>query len=165
MSIRFDPRLIETIAADLRDILGDDFDEATFLDTLDGETDALDIADALIARLQESEALSAAAKAQADALAARANRLKSRGAAYKAQMLKLLDAIGRKKLERPAATITRRSGSLSVLITDESSVPSQLCKVVKQPDKTAIRRQIEAGEDVPGARLERGADGVTVRVS
>ena len=165
MNIRFDPRLIETIAADLRDILGDDFDEATFLDTLDGETDALDIADALIARLQESEALSAAAKAQADALAARANRLKSRGSAYKAQMLKLLDAIGQKKLERPAATISRRSGSLSVRITDESSVPSQLCKVVKQPDKTAIRRQIEAGEDVPGACLERGADGVTVRVS
>ena len=165
MNARFDPRLIETVAAELRDMLGEDFDESTFLDSLDGETDALDVADALIAGMQDAEALATAAKAQADALKARADRLKARSAAYKGRMLTLLDAIGQKKLERPAATISRRTGSLSVQITDEASVPSQLCKIVQTPDKTAIKKQLEAGEDVPGATLERGADGVTVRVS
>ena len=164
MNMRFDPRLIETVAAELRDMLGEDFDESTFLDSLDGETDALDVADALIAGMQDAEALAAAAKTQADALRARADRLKARSAAYKGRMLTLLDAIGEKKLERPAATISRRAGSLSVQITDEASVPSQLCKIVQTPDKTAIKKQLEAGEDVPGARLERGADGITVRM-
>ena len=165
MNARFDPRLIETVAAELRDMLGEDFDEDAFLDTLDGETDALDVADALIAGMQNAEALAAAAKAQADAIKARADRLKDRSMAYKGRMLTLLNAIGQKKLERPAATISRRTGSLSVQITDEASVPSQLCKIVQTPDKTAIKKQLEAGEDVPGAALERGADGVTVRVS
>ena len=165
MNARFDPRLIETVAAELRDMLGEDFDESTFLDSLDGETDALDVADALIAGMQDAEALATAAKAQADAIKARADRLKARSAAYKGRMLTLLDAIGQKKLERPAATISRRTGSLSVQITDEASVPSQLCKIVQTPDKTAIKKQLEAGEAVPGAELARGEDGVTVRVS
>lgn len=165
MTIRFDPRIVETIAADLRDMLGDDFDDATFLDTLDGETDALDIADKLIAAMQDADALAAAAKAQADALTARASRLKARSAAYKAQMLTLLQATGQKKLERPAATISRRAGSLSVQIVDAENVPTQLCRITRTPDKAAIKRQIDAGEDVPGARLERGPDGLTVRVA
>lgn len=164
MNMRFDPHLIETVAAELRDMLGEDFDEETFLNTLDGETDALDVADALISGMQDAEALAVAAKTQADALKARSDRLKARSAAYKGRMLTLMDAIGQKKLERPAATISRRAGSLSVQITDEASVPSQLCKVVTTPDKTAIKKQLEAGEDVPGARLERGPDGVTVRL-
>lgn len=165
MNARFDPRLVETIAAALRDMLGEDYDDETFLDTLDGEADVLDIVDRLIAGMRDAEALSAAAKTQADALASRAARLKARSAAYKAQMLTLLDAIGQKKLERPAATVSRRSGSLSVQIVDPDSVPSQLCRVTTTPDKTAIKKQLEAGEDVPGARLERGPDGVTVRVA
>ena len=165
MNARFDPRLIETVAAELRDMLGEDFDESTFLDSLDGETDALDVADALIAGMQDAEALATAAKAQADALKARADRLKARSAAYKGRMLTLLDAIGQKKLERPGATISRRTGSLSAQITDEASVPSQLSKIVQTPDKTAIKKQLEAGEAVPGAELARGEDGVTVRVS
>jgi hypothetical protein len=162
---RLDPGHVQRIADDLRAMLGDDFDPDTFLDTLDGETDALDIADKLIAEMQAADALADAAKAQADALASRAARLRARSHAHKAQFLPLLDAIGVKKLERPAATISRRQGSMSVQIIDPASIPSQLCKIVATPDKTAIKAQIEAGVDVPGARLERGPDGVTVRVA
>ncbi|MFP4239818.1 MAG: siphovirus Gp157 family protein [Rhodosalinus sp.] len=164
MNIRPDLTLIERIAAMLRDELGDDYDDDTFLDTLDGETDALDIADALIASMQDDEALAAATKEQADALAFRARRIGARAATKKRALLSVIDAIGVKKLERSRATVIRRNGSLSVQITDETAVPSQLCKVVRTPDKTAIKRQIEAGEDVPGATLARGPDGVTVRV-
>lgn len=157
---------IAGMAADLRDALGDDFDAETFLDTLDGETDALDIADTLIRDMQEAEALAAATKALADDYAARAKRIGDRPRAIKAALLHLLDAIGEKKLERPAATVSRRAGSLSVKITDADAVPSQLCtvKTVTAPDKAAIKAQIDAGEVVPGAELVRGDDTVTVRV-
>ena len=88
------------------------------------------------------------------------------GEAFRAQMLKVMDAMGIKKLDRPRATISKRAGSLSVRITDEASIPTQLCtvKTITAPDKKAIRAQIEAGETVPGAELAQGADGVTVRV-
>lgn len=154
---------IQGIAVELREALGDDFDEQTFLDTLDGETDYLDLADALIRDMQEAEALAAATKALADEYAARAKRISERPTAIKRALLTLLDAAEVKKLERPAATISRRTGSLSVRIVNADDVPRQLCKVSYTPDKTAIRKQIEDGEDVPGAVLERGADGVTVR--
>jgi hypothetical protein len=163
MNMRTDLTLIERIAAMLRDDLGDDYDDETFLDTLDGETDALDIADHLIASMQDDEALATATKEQADALAARSRRIGGRAATKKRALLAVIDAIGVKKLERPRATVSRRAGGLSVQISDEAAVPSQLCKVVRTPDKTAIKRHIEAGEDVPGARLERGPNGVTVR--
>lgn len=159
--------LIAAVSSELMDMLGDDFDADTFWDSLDGETDALDIADRILSHMQQDAALAAAAKAQADALAMRAERLGEREKAHKAALLALLDATGQKKLERPLATVSRRTGSLSVRITDETSIPSQLCtvKTTTAPDKTAIKKQIEAGETVPGAELVRGDDSVTVRIA
>jgi len=152
------------VADMIRDMLGEDFDDATFWDTLDGETDAGDILDRLIWNAQSDQTLADSLKEHEAALRARRQRMESRIAAAKAGMLAVLDAANAKKAERPCATVSRRSGSLSVKITDEASVPTQLCKVVTTPDKTAIKKQLEAGEDVPGAELVRGDDGLTVRV-
>lgn len=156
---------VQAVAADLRDMLGEGFDEATFLDTLDGETDALDVADRLIEEMMQAEALASAAMVRSVQLRDRANRLDARSDAFKARLGDLMDAMGLRKLERPQATLSRRSGSLSVHITDEASIPTQLCKVVRSPDKAAIRKSIEAGEPVPGAELVRGPDSLTVRVA
>lgn len=166
MNVQANIPLISQISETLAEMLGDDFDAETFWDTLDGETDVLDIADRIIARMQDDAALSAASKSLADDLAARAKRLGERQVAHKAALLRLLDATGQKKLERPAATISKRVGSVSVRIVNEADIPSQLCtvKTVTTPDKTAIKKQIEGGEKVPGAELVRGDDTVTVRV-
>ena len=79
-------------------------------------------------------------------------------------MFRVLDATGEKKVERPGATLSRRPGSLSVSIDDERLIPSQLTKTKVEPDKAAIKAQLQAGEDVPGASLQRGPDGITLRV-
>jgi hypothetical protein len=163
--MRLDPAHIARIADDLRALLGDDYDDQTFLDTLDGETDALEIAERLIAAMREAEAMSAAAKAQADALAARASRFAAAGAAHKAQLGPLLDAIGTRKLVLPAATVSRLAGRASVRIDAPDDVPTQLCRIRREPDKAAIKAALEAGEAVPGARLENGPDTVSVRVA
>jgi hypothetical protein len=52
----------------------------------------------------------------------------------------------------------------SVVIEDEASIPSQLCKVVKSPDKSAIKAALEQGEVVPGASLSAPSQTLTVRV-
>lgn len=155
--------LIEQVSETLLEALGDDFDPDAFWDTLDGETDALDIMDRLIARSQDDAALVEAIKAEEASLAKRRQRIAARVVATRGVMLTVLDATGQKKVERPRATISRRDGSLSVQITDEASVPSQLCKTTVTPDKAAIKKQLAAGETVPGAILVRGPDGVTVR--
>lgn len=164
MNIQPDLRLIETISAELTEMLGDDFDAETFWDSLDGETDATDIMDRLLASMRDDDALYEAAKAQADALSSRATRFADRAKAKKKMLGLILDAAGQKKAERPLGTVSRVAGRMSVQITDEASVPSQLCKTTVVPDKVAIKKHLEAGEAVPGAELVRGPDSVMVRV-
>lgn len=166
MNIRPDFNLIEQVSRQLVELLGDDFDADTFWDTLEGETNVMEVCDHVLASMQSDEALSDAIAAQIAALSARKSRIDGRGGALKRTLLTILDATGQKKLERPLGTVSRRAGSVSVRIIDEAEVPSQLCtvKTITAPDKTAIRKQIEAGELVPGAELVRGADSASVRV-
>lgn len=147
---------------------GDDRDdEPGFLDTLEGETDAMEIADYLIGGALDDDALAEAIKSEEAALSMRRKRVEDRAKAKRRAMLDLLDATGLKKMERPRATISRRAGSVRVEIDDESCVPTQLLtiKTTTSPDKEAIKAQIEAGSEVPGCSLVRGADGITLRVA
>lgn len=164
MNIRADVTLIEAVSRQLVEMLGEDFDPETFWDTLDGETDALDLIDHVLKSMQDDAALAGAARAQADELFSRARRIQSRADAKKASLKTILDATGQRKVERPRGTISKLAGRLSVSITDETAVPSQLCKTTVTPDKAAIKKQIEAGESVPGAELVRGDDTISVRV-
>lgn len=166
MNFRNEFSHIATVAAFIRDVLGSDQDEQAFLDTLEGETDAMDVADALIDKMQSDLALAEAIKAREAELADRRRRIEGRAAACKTSLGILLDAMGSAKLERPLATVSRRPGSLSVQILDEDAIPSQLrtVKTITAPDKAAIKAQIEAGEEVPGAALVRGDATVAVRV-
>lgn len=156
--------LIEAISAQLVADLGEDFDAATFWDTLDGETDAMDLIGRLIRERQEADAFAAANKALATEYSARSARMAQRKAALTKALGAILDATGQTKVAHPLATVSRTKGRQSVEITDEASVPSQLCRIVRSPDLVAIREQIEAGVDVPGAALRAGEPGLTVRV-
>lgn len=164
MNIRPDLKLIEAVSAYLLETLGDDFDAETFWTTLDGETDAEEIIDHLLASMQDDQSLAAAIKEQTADLTARQRRISARADAKKKTLKLILDATGQKKVERPRATVFKLAGRVSVNITDEASIPSQLCVVKKSPDKTAIKRQLDVGEAVPGAELVRGEDTVSVRV-
>ena len=142
-------------------------DEPGFLDTLDGATDAVDIADFLIDGILSDEALTEAIKVQEAALKSRRERIETRAKAKRRVAVELLEAAGLKKMERPRATISRLAGRVGVSITDEASIPSQLCvtKTITSPDKAAIKAQLEAGETVPGAALVRGPDSLSVRAA
>ena len=162
--MQFDPQTIRRWADEIRAELGEDLDTETFMDTLDGVTDAADIADRMIADMLAAEAMGEAIRGEISDLTARRDRYDARKDAFRRQLLSLLDATGEKKMERPRATISRRAGLPSVQITDEAAIPSQLCKTTVAPDKAAIKAQLLAGETVPGAQIVMGADGVTVRV-
>lgn len=156
--------MIEAVSSVLRDMLGEDFDADTFWDSLDGETDALDIVDAVLERHFADKALADATKAQAADLAARAKRIAERAEAHKKALMVVLNAAGEKKLERPLATVSKRAGSVSLSITDESAIPSQLTVTTVSPDKTAIRAALKEGEEIPGAELIRGPETISLRV-
>jgi hypothetical protein len=155
--------LIEAVAALLQPYADD---EDLYQDMIEGETDALDLLDSQIASMQNDEALAEAIKAQEANLKARRERIEWRADAHKKAALLIMNAAGLKKAERPRATISVRPGSVSVQITDEAEIPTQLMreKITRAPDKAAIKAQLEAGETVPGAELVRGAETISVRV-
>lgn len=140
-------------------------DEPGFLDTLAGETPIEEIADWLIAEIQQDEAFAVSLKAQEEAMHTRRVRLENRARVKRKLAVEMLEAAGLKKLERPRATLTRTAGRTRPDITDPDAIPSQLhiTKTITTPDTAAIKRLLEAGEDVPGARLVRGSDTLILR--
>lgn len=163
MNARLNLDLIERIAAELlpyRD------DEDVFIDTLDGETDAIAILDREIAAEQFDRAMVDAIEQQVATLKVRHDRIEARAQARRTVQRMILQAMDMRKVERPLATLSLVSGRVSVRITDEAAIPTQLLtvKTVTAPDKAAIKAQIEAGETVPGAELVRGDETLSVRV-
>lgn len=157
--------MIREAAADLAAYR--DEDEQAYFDTLDGETDAGDILDALLRDDARDRVLVDGIKAVEAQLKARRQRIEARQDTARIWMGRVLQAADLAKAERPIATVSVRDGAFSVQITDEAEVPRQLCTVkeVVTPDKKAIKAQIEAGVDVPGCALQRGLPVVTVRAS
>jgi len=146
----------------IRAMVGDD--EDCFLDTLDGETDAMDVLGKLIQERQEIQANEVAVKALAKTYQERAAKLNAKADAISQTIGHLLDAIGSKKVAHPLATVSRTKARQSVLVTNPEEIPTQLTKTKRSPDLAAIKEQLEAGEFVPGAEIKLGNPGVTVRV-
>jgi len=160
MYIKFEE--IREMADNIRLYTEDDQD--TFLDTLDGETDAMDILGKLVQERVEASIYEGAAKDLAATYTIRAKRLSARQDAISQTIGQLLDAMGEKKIMHPYATISRTKPRWSVRITDEADVPTQLMKVTTKPDLAAIKKQMEQGEIVPGCDINPGNPSITVRV-
>lgn len=160
-------RHIDELTNDLTDILvrfpelADDDDLRA--DVLEGETDL----HAVLERLHEIEVN---ASIMMDGITQRITDLRERKDRFghkvdvaRALMRKVLNRAELKKVELPEVTISLRGGSDSVHIEDPDAVPSQLCKTVVSPDKTAIKKALQQGEIVPGAVLVTGDETVSIR--
>ena len=139
-------------------------DEETFLDTLDGQTDFMDILERLARYRLEANAYEDAAKAMAETYTARAKRLAEKQTRLAQMIGDIMEAIGQDKIALPTATISRVKPRTKVQITDEAQIPTQLQRVKTSPDLPAIKKQLEQGEEVPGAELIQGQPSITVRV-
>ncbi|MDH5797845.1 MAG: siphovirus Gp157 family protein [Paracoccaceae bacterium] len=160
------PRLNVQMIAAVAEVLAPYREDGdAFWDSLDGETDILDIIDTLLDGVTMDDAMADAIKARMDDMSVRKFRLEARSAARRAAIGKLLEAAGMKSVERPAATVSVRSGRMQVVITDDAEIPTQLRAPPNPgaPDKGAIGKALGAGEYVPGAQHVRGPDIVTVR--
>lgn len=139
-------------------------DELLRLDTIEGETDALDIANRLARLFRHAEIMQDAIKSERAALATRQARYGNQADGAKAAILTLMKAMDQRKLELPAATVSLRAGSESVVVSDPEDLPQGYFKVARTADKAAIKAAIKGGDTIPGATLERSPETVSVRV-
>lgn len=143
--------------------LADDPD--TLNDTLEGITGARDAVWLLVKKAREDEhaveTLTTLIAGYQDRLSRYGRRAKSaRDAA-----LRMMQAIGDTKIERPEATISRSRGKPRVIIPDEAAVPDTYCVVKRSPNRTLIGALLRNNSNPPNwATLSEPEDVLTVRV-
>jgi hypothetical protein len=79
-------------------------------------------------------------------------------ASLKTYLKESMEACGISKIESPWFTLSIQKNPAAVDILDEDSLPDDFVEIVttRKIDKTAIKKAIESGAEVPGALLTRG---------
>lgn len=151
-----------TTLADLADMLNrlveevEHLDAETYNDTLEGVEGAFEVkAEKVVYAIRGIERRAELMREQLNRFRGRIVVVEENAKYLKTYLQHGLESAGKKALETPAFTIRLRK-STAVIITNEEDVPSQLMrtKTISDPDKTAIGKQLKAGEAVPGAELE-----------
>lgn len=163
---------IQLDAADLMSTISDMFaafpeletDDELKLDTLEGETDFGEVMTRILEIEREANSMMNAIDARIKDLDVRKSRQKRKQDAMKSLMLRIMKGAGVRSLPLIEATISVRNGSPSVVVYDEDSLPDEYFKTVKTPIKSDIGAALKNGAVVPGARVEVGADSITIRV-
>lgn len=138
-----------------------DLDEQTLSDTLDslsGEMETKAVNVAMFAR--NLEATAAAIKEAESAMSTRRKAIENRAASLRAYIQKAMEATGIKKIEGVHFALTLRANPPSVDVFDAAQVPATYMRQKPppppEPDKAAIKAALQAGQDVPGAKMTQG---------
>lgn len=136
-------------------------DEALRLDTIEGETNAYRIIERALEQRQEAEMMAGAVRAREVEMAGRRGRFERKSEAMKTLIRHIMKAARVDKLQLPEATLSISQSRSSVGIEDPNSLPQGFYKRVA--DKAAIKAAFDRGEDVPGAILVLGSEGLAIR--
>jgi hypothetical protein len=131
-------------------------DDAFLADIIEGETDAPAIMERLVIERTEALANSAAMDALAEKYTQISDRWTMRAESRRKLMGLVLDAVGMRKMQTPAGTVSVSPGRVSLALADDFVPPQGYARTRIEPDKAAIKAALEAGETMPGAELVTG---------
>jgi len=183
----------EAVIQQLRDLVGEDPDLDLLKDTVEGQTNLLETITAVVRQIGMDGAFETALKTYERDLAARRKRFEKRQETMRNFLAVAVDLVGSskkpgdpKRLELAEATLTLKATAPSLIITDESEVPTRF---FVQPDPVLDRKALldalkareavmkaratldpEAAkseppvEDIPGATLSNGGQTIQIRV-
>lgn len=156
------PQIIE-LAAQLHELCGDDAIALT--DTLEGCTDTIRAARSAVRIIQSNEALAEAAKEAGNRLLARAKDFESRGQRGRDALSHFMQEIAAPSLVLPEATVTLSAGRPSLSgDADPATLPDDLVKVERKPDRAKIKDAINAGRVIEGYSLSNARPRLQLRV-
>lgn len=159
---RLNGREIADLSRTIREACGED--DTAFVDTLDGETEAVDAARAVVRWIDVQEANAEAMKQLAKGYQARAKVLEERAGGGRRALLTFMQEIGQKTLPLPEATLSVRAGQASLVGDAEPmTLPGEFRRVKYEADMAAIKRHLENGGSLDGFALSNGAPSLTIR--
>lgn len=153
---------IAPLAAAIRELAGDD--DLAFVDTLDGETDAVRAASQAVRMVAAMETLEEAAKTLASRYSARAGDFGERSHRAREALAHFMQEIGEKKLVLPEGTVSLAAGQPSLVgEADVESLPPDYVRVTKSPDRVLIKKALADGYTVPGYSLSNAKPRLQIR--
>lgn len=153
-------REIENLIASFPELADD---ETLRADVVEGQTDAPAILARIVDRMLDAEAMASAIKTRIECLESRQKKFDRQGDAMRVLALRIMNAAQVRKMPLPDATLSISTRPGSVMITDQTALPSRFLRTRMEPNKTAIKEALEQGEQVPGAFLANGAETLSVR--
>jgi len=142
----------------LKDILAnDDTDWKEFLATAEESKFSDEDIDTALNQFDEWEMMLCGLKQKISELSNRQSRIKDRTASLKNFIIHMMEERGHNTLKKPSYTVSLKRLKHSVVIEDESEIPSKYFKVSEPTlDKKLINEDIKAGEDIPGTSVPTG---------
>jgi Siphovirus Gp157 len=137
-------------------------DEQLRADMLEGCTDYKEVLERLLKSEKHFDWLITGLSGHIQQLVERRNSLKDRRAGVRNIIMSVMGAANMRKAEFPIGSISIIKTGRSVQILDENLIPEELCRIKREPNKTAIKDALFAGEPVPGATLNNGSE--TIRI-
>lgn len=138
-------------------------DDPDFEQLVESECDALERIRRILRAARWAGGQAKAAKEIEADLKERRQRFEAKEETLRTIALQAMQTLGLPKLEAPDLTASITTKAPSVVIEDEEAIPTQLCRIKREPDKTAIKKALEQGENVPGASLSAPSQTLTVR--
>ena len=154
---------VAAVRAMLTEALGDDLDDQTIADTLEGETDAFEVIGRLLRRIGEDEAAAEQCRELAAMYTARVKRWQDRVTGSRAAIAHIMESAGIDKLPHPLATIGMRMGKPRRKVVNPDALPAAFRTIVPatwKPDMDAIN----AADIAPaGVETSNGQPILTIR--
>lgn len=154
-------------AADVQAVLNAHFDSETeAADTLEAVIGQFEVkAQSVTAYALNTDAEIKAIDEHIKHWQARKKALQNQSEQIKAYLLRQMQAAGIKEIKADNGTFTVKiaKNPPSVDVYDESLLPEHLLRVKTEPDKTAIKAALKAGEDVQGARMVTDGERLAIR--
>jgi len=137
-------------------------DEEFKMNVLEGETDFHRILTSLVRKAQFAGSIATGIAEEARRLGERKKRYERQEEFNRALIKEVMEIAEIRKVELPVATLSIGNKAASVIITDETLLPDNLVRIKREPNKTEIKKALEAGP-VAGAMLSNGGTTLMVR--
>lgn len=133
-------------------------DEEFKVDVLEGQTDAIEALDWLVAQIRNAGTIQDAIDLRIKDLDKRKDRFEMREKAYRRLALQIMEAADLRKLQLPEATLSVRPAQPHVVLVHPDLIPPEYWRVKKEPNLSAIKAALKAGTLIHGAALSNQVD-------
>ena len=141
-------------------------DEQTLADTVEGLTDLYEILAAIVRSALVDEALAEGLRNRMKEMQARLARFDERAEKQRCIARDMMIEADIKKITAPDFTVSIRSGTPHVAVTDEAGIPADYWREqAPKLDRQAVLNALKRGAQIPGAELSNPQPVLSVRSS